>query len=1126
MASTSAAWTDRQTTVRDSLSTCDRFATYTGLDETLALIEIALAEQEDAEHETWMRWKLLKATALRLLHMRDVRHSDLEAARNVAEAVLQRSLPGTELHVLANYSMGRILEQRFDFTFIHWDLRHAVDFFFAAQNEMDRNPELCQDTALKLKVHLGRSLGEQGLRFGSLEWQLESIKLLESAIMELEDEEPLKFFAYTALAFARSRIHRYQPEGDRGEEEALRNAAPYLVEALRLAGNHPLRYIALFGQLWQTFRWAVITNETKHLEDGVRLGEELLNSIPKTHITHLGGQPIMTTAEVYFRKYERQGILDDLNASIRYQALFLETNPPAPHPYANLCEALCLRFVETNVAVDIDNAIRLGEQALDICAKDDVYPLFSHLYLGLAYARRYLWGEGIEDERAAQKNLGEAVKLAISRHPRYPDALGHSLEAMVSLYCACFESKSQLAKSDQAISYMRMAVEHTHHPLYTPRRRSRLGECFLHRYQISKDPHDLIEAIQETHAAIDASTLGPERHVLIHRRGWALRLRFDAFHDVGDFEQSRRDLEESLQLVSRLNHPKQAFYESELGLLHATHFRHSADSRYLDEAFSWYMKAATSWESFSMSRFRAAITGAELAMEHKRYATATEFYQASICTLRRVAWLGVNVSTRHGLLVRSASQLPGNGAAAAIKSGQLDKALSILEDGRSITWRSTLQLRADMTELEEFDPERAKELMEIGKALEYDDFGLQPASAESAENMAQRRRRLAERWTALTDEIRTKPGCERFLASYTNEELHSATGQGPVIILNVSRYGSDALIIRQDHPIVTIPLHGMEHLSVLHMARHLSQALKPARDGKGLRYLDQVLRDLCKKLWLGGISAAVKRACDGWSEEGLPRCWLVPTGLLSLLPIHCAGIYENNRKIGIQDFVIPSYTPTLSALLLARQRLDRSGLSEPGNVHMLAVGVTEVPRFRPLLSATQEMAIISRLPIAGQITLRTGGEATIARIRADLSTHSWLHCCTHGSWNAGSPLSSAFQLHDGPLRLSSIMDLHVNGEFAFLSACHTARLSALLPDESMHLAAGMQIAGFQGVLGTVWGMADRDGPALTEMFYDRLLREGRPLDARNAAEALHHCIKKLRDHIPLCRWGAFVHFGV
>jgi len=193
---------------------------------------------------------------------------------------------------------------------------------------------------------------------------------------------------------------------------------------------------------------------------------------------------------------------------------------------------------------------------------------------------------------------------------------------------------------------------------------------------------------------------------------------------------------------------------------------------------------------------------------------------------------------------------------------------------------------------------------------------------------------------------------------------------------------------------------------------------------------------------------------------------------------------------------------------------------------MLAVGLTAVRKFPPLPSAEQEMSILATHQLENRITFRTGTDATVAQVTDDLATHSWFHCCTHGTWQATAPLQSAFQLSDGPLRLSSIMSMHVNGGFAFLSACHTARLSVVLPDESMHLAAGMQMAGFQGVLGTVWGMADRDGPALTEMFYAHLAREGQPLDPRNAAESLHHCIKTFRNRMPLCRWGAFVHFGV
>jgi CHAT domain-containing protein len=43
-----------------------------------------------------------------------------------------------------------------------------------------------------------------------------------------------------------------------------------------------------------------------------------------------------------------------------------------------------------------------------------------------------------------------------------------------------------------------------------------------------------------------------------------------------------------------------------------------------------------------------------------------------------------------------------------------------------------------------------------------------------------------------------------------------------------------------------------------------------------------------------------------------------------------------------------------------------------------------------------------------------------------------------------------------------------NASLAFLSACTTATGTDKAADEGLHLAAAMQFAGFQGVVGTLW----------------------------------------------------------
>lgn len=57
-----------------------------------------------------------------------------------------------------------------------------------------------------------------------------------------------------------------------------------------------------------------------------------------------------------------------------------------------------------------------------------------------------------------------------------------------------------------------------------------------------------------------------------------------------------------------------------------------------------------------------------------------------------------------------------------------------------------------------------------------------------------------------------------------------------------------------------------------------------------------------------------------------------------------------------------------------------------------------------------------------------------------------------------------------------------------LSACQTATGDAKLPEEAVHLAAGMLAIGFQSVVGTMWSLGDADAPVVADAFYESLLK--------------------------------------
>lgn len=134
-------------------------------------------------------------------------------------------------------------------------------------------------------------------------------------------------------------------------------------------------------------------------------------------------------------------------------------------------------------------------------------------------------------------------------------------------------------------------------------------------------------------------------------------------------------------------------------------------------------------------------------------------------------------------------------------------------------------------------------------------------------------------------------------------------------------------------------------------------------------------------------------------------------------------------------------------------------------------------------------------------------------------------------WYAASqnPTQSAFLLHKGRLTLNDLM-VHSSriGELAFLSACETAMGDESVPDEAVHLAAGMLAVGYRSIVATMWSIGDDDASVVTDALYKALLQE-RPSSGRlKVAYALHQAVQTLRAHVSddaFVKWIPFVHFG-
>ena len=235
------------------------------------------------------------------------------------------------------------------------------------------------------------------------------------------------------------------------------------------------------------------------------------------------------------------------------------------------------------------------------------------------------------------------------------------------------------------------------------------------------------------------------------------------------------------------------------------------------------------------------------------------------------------------------------------------------------------------------------------------------------------------------------------------------------------------------------------------------------------------------------------------------------------------------------DYAVSSYTPTVSALT---ERVRNCGPIDAKMSGLFLTSQPNAPRVSPIPGTTIEVCSIHKKALENGIrTLKIeGNNLTVDSCLKHLEDYSSVHLACHASQNAEESLQSKFRFHNGNLDLGTILrkDLK-NADLAFLSACQTSTGDDNLPDEAVHLAAGMLAAGYRRVVATMWSIGDRTAQEVADKFYDCLWSQrqkgsGSGFDGTLSAYALHNAIQQLRDDRgdtddAILAWAPFVHWG-
>jgi hypothetical protein len=190
--------------------------------------------------------------------------------------------------------------------------------------------------------------------------------------------------------------------------------------------------------------------------------------------------------------------------------------------------------------------------------------------------------------------------------------------------------------------------------------------------------------------------------------------------------------------------------------------------------------------------------------------------------------------------------------------------------------------------------------------------------------------------------------------------------------------------------------------------------------------------------------------------------------------LHAAGIYGVSEAECCADYVVCSYTPTLTALLRAQQS-SPSFYRHDAKLGLIAAMKAWDISLPTLWNVEDEICHVQAAAETAGITIDNsyicmGDAAIVARTAEVIQSTNFAHIACHGTQlDATEALSSGFCLTDGNLSVSRLMNLDLKDPFfAFLSACETAKGDDKQPDQTIHLAAAMLFVGFRSVVATQW----------------------------------------------------------
>ena len=825
--------------------------------------------------------------------------------------------------------------------------------------------------------------------------------------------------------------------------------------------------------------------------------------------------------------------LDRLIAAIRKYA----DSPPGPE-----------------LGPDINTTITIAEDFLSVLDKD--VPERQQLLelVAVALCRRYEHFNEWNDLEQAIEYLQELIEETEEDDDAKVASLSYN-------YARCLRNRFMRGRSpaeiENAISFAELSVDRSRRLEGVSRETlaERLAELSFAYFTKAHQLEDMSGTLEK------AITCVKEARDLLETKTPPTLLNFKILDHLGiylqvKFDRSPKDsfhiLEESIRLGRSVikqvfdDPANQAAALSNLGLRLLRAAQHCLENQdaFPDRAGRTYLDEATDLLDQSiaiadaspidqMSNTLAFVLAVEnLPKEHRGYALRRidQLLRKTLDLLPQTTLVALRNDQRN--ILSTLYGLSRYAAAAALENGaEPFEALQLLEYGRGILISAHLDPHNDIAYLRTQYPELEREYSAIRKELRSNEFALK---------RLEERLELTRRLTNVRARIQEKPGLEEFDKVMGKDEMMKLAVEGPIIAINITNFRNDALVVSTDN-VRAIPILGIDEdkLSERSWEHQWRLAVENDRNEVFADLHRKLLRDL-GLLWRMLMEPLLQGLGYTKTSSDPPRVWWIPTGILSLFPLHAAGNPKSGRNV--MQYVVSSYTPSLRALarargIDARRQQDKGStiqdrISDPA----LVISMDETPgRDKLPYSKAEGSAVQSAFP-GTEILSRPCRMDVLNKLKKSPSV---VHFTCHGETIYENPFESRLLLSDWenePLTVDVLLLQEIrDSQLAFLSVCFAANAGIENEqDESVHLASAFRVAGFSSVIGSLWYVSEEAALQVVQDFYGYFQRRG-SFDVRHAARALHQAVLKLwestKDEFnegkgdPV-KWAPFVHFGI